>query len=243
MGARIYLQERVKYARALLKAEAMRVAAIKHAREVQQRKLETPHLNLPVGKLYEAQETIGGVKGVMNIQKSDDGHVHMKFKDPEGKELFDVERTDDELITSLGYSVDKLKELDMKELLHLFAKMPENFDSDTGEVKLHKLTEDEVKQAKEEVKQEILIESKPLLHDEIECGGKLYMVHLFHTNDIIRISAYEEIDGKEEGFHMEKSFTQDDILKLSGIDKGKYGSLFSYYNVILKSFKVILGKN
>ena len=75
----------------------------------------------------------------------------------------------------------------MKELLHLFSKLPQTFDNKTGEVKLHKLTEDEVKAAKKAVlTKEILMESKPLLHDEIECGGKLYMVHLFDNNDIIR---------------------------------------------------------
>ena len=242
--ARKYLLERVKYARALLKAEAMRIAAIKHAREIEERKRQAPHLNLPKGKLYEGEETINGVKGVMNIAKDEDGHVHLVFKDPKtNKQLFDLERTDDELITALGYSVDKLKEMDMKELLHLFSKLPQQFDKKTGNVKLHKLTDDEVKAAKEAVKEEILMESKPLLHDEIESGGKLYMVHLFHKNNKIRISAYEEINGgKEEGFHMEKSMTYAEVFKLSNIDKEKFASLFSYYNAILKSFKVILGK-
>ena len=82
------------------------------------------------------------------------------------------------------------------------------------------------------------MESKPLLHDEIECGGKLYMVHLFDNNDIIRISAYEELDGKDEGFHMEKSYTSKEINKLSRIDRAKFNSQFTYYNAILKSFKV-----
>ena len=59
--ARRYLQERVKYARALLKAETMRLAAIKHAREIEERKRQAPHLNLPVGKLYEGGETIDGL--------------------------------------------------------------------------------------------------------------------------------------------------------------------------------------
>ena len=112
-------------------------------------------------------------------------------------------------------------------------------DKKTGNVKLHKLTDDEVKAAKEAVKEEILMESKPLLHDEIESGGKLYMVHLFHKNDKIRISTYEEINGgKEEGFHMEKSMTYAEVFKLSNIDKENFASLFSYYNAILKSFKV-----
>lgn len=154
--ARKYLLDRVKYARALLKAETMRVAAIKHAREIEERKRQAPHLNLPVGKLYVGEEIIEGVKGDMNISKAKDGHVHLEFKDKKTKKiLFELERTDDELITSLGYSIDKLKELDMKELLHLFSKLPKTFDSKTGEVKLNKLTEDEVKAAKKAVKEEI----------------------------------------------------------------------------------------
>ena len=80
--ARRYLQERVKYARALLKAETMRFAAIKHAREIEERKRQAPHLNLPVGKLYEGGETIDGIDGTMQIEKSDDGHVHLKFRRP-----------------------------------------------------------------------------------------------------------------------------------------------------------------
>ena len=43
--ARRYLQERVKYARALLKAETMRLAAIKHAREIEERKRHIPGQN------------------------------------------------------------------------------------------------------------------------------------------------------------------------------------------------------
>ena len=48
---------------------------------------------------------------------------------------------------------------------------------------------------------------------------------------------------KDEGFHMEKSYTSKEIKKLTQIDRAKFKSQFTYYNAILKSFKVFWEKN
>ena len=104
------------------------------------------------------------------------------------------------------------------------------------------MTEDEVKAAKKDVKIDILMESKPLLHDKIECGGATYMVHLFDEDGDVRISAYEERAGEDEGFHIERTFSCKEIFNLAKIDRASFSSQFTYYNAILKSFKVVLGK-
>ena len=159
--AKKYLIAQVEYGRKLIAAEEKKSAAFNHAKEVKEEKekeMNKMHLNLPEGHLYDGtrdvKSTHGGVQsGTMSIDKTHDGKIHIKFEDKgKGKQLFELAKTDDELVKELGLNEETLGELGMQELLNLFSHLATEVDEDTGAVRLKPVSAEQVAEAKSKIR-------------------------------------------------------------------------------------------